>query len=68
MGNLEKITKAHSELVSTRNIGSWLIHNCINCGVETHAIHKDRGAALVLVTSNLLVCFTTNIFQTFIWI
>ncbi|KAK5650305.1 hypothetical protein RI129_001334 [Pyrocoelia pectoralis] len=51
---LRRINKEHSGLVASRNVGNWIIHQCLNCDVQTHAIHRDRGAACVLISTKLL--------------
>ncbi|KAJ3641748.1 hypothetical protein Zmor_028227 [Zophobas morio] len=50
---LVNINKSHSGLIQTRNVGSWVIHCCINCDVHSHAVHRDKGASCVLVNSKL---------------
>lgn len=60
VGKLIKINKAHSGLVQTRIVGPWMVHYCLNCGVNSHAVHQQRGAAYVLVATRLLVSFSTN--------
>lgn len=52
---LETITKEQPGLVEIRNVGSWIIHRCNNCSMYTHAVHREFGAALVLVNSNIAV-------------
>ncbi|KAL3279416.1 hypothetical protein HHI36_016927 [Cryptolaemus montrouzieri] len=52
--NLDNIMRNLPGLVETREVGSWIIHYCINCKVHTHAVHKEKGASCVLVNSNLL--------------
>lgn len=52
---LETITKEQPGLVEIRNIGSWIIHRCYNCSIYTHAVHREHGAALVLVNSNIIL-------------
>ncbi|CAH0558666.1 unnamed protein product [Brassicogethes aeneus] len=51
---LVNINKAISGLVQTKIVGSWLINRCVNCDVETHAVHREEGAACVLINSHLL--------------
>lgn len=34
---------------------SWVTHRCYNCSMYTHAVHRDYGAALVLINSNIVV-------------
>lgn len=51
---LETITKEQPGLVEIRNVGSWIIHRCYNCSMYTHAVHKEFGAALVLINSNII--------------
>lgn len=51
---LSRINKEHSGLVASRTIGNWIIYQCLNCDVHTHAIHRDRGAACVLISAKLL--------------
>ncbi|KAK2579823.1 hypothetical protein KPH14_007509 [Odynerus spinipes] len=52
--DLEGITKEQQGLVEIRNVGTWIIHRCINCSVYTHAIHREYGAALVLINTNIV--------------
>lgn len=52
--DLEGITKEQQGLVEVRNVGTWIIHRCINCSVYTHAIHREYGAALVLINTNIV--------------
>lgn len=56
---LETITKEQPGLVEIRNVGSWIIHRCYNCSMYTHAVHKEFGAALVLINSNIIVSLNT---------
>lgn len=51
---LEGITKEQPGLVEIRNIGSWVIHRCYNCSIYTHAVHRDYGAALVLINTDIV--------------
>ena len=55
VSELEGITKEQPGLVEIRNVGSWVIHRCYNCSVYTHAVHREYGAALVLINSDLVV-------------
>ncbi|KAK9879218.1 hypothetical protein WA026_004063 [Henosepilachna vigintioctopunctata] len=57
---LDSINKSLPGLVETREVGSWIIHYCINCKVQTHAVHKEKGASCVLVNSNLLTSDAIN--------
>jgi len=57
---LETITKEQPGLVEIRNVGSWIIHRCYNCSMYTHAVHREYGAALVLVNSNIAVSFKSE--------
>lgn len=52
--NLGNITKEQPSLVSTKTVGDWIIHQCLNCRLFTHAIQKDKGASNVLVNLKLL--------------
>ncbi|XP_043262952.1 uncharacterized protein LOC122403478 [Colletes gigas] len=54
ISELDGITKEQPGLVEIRNVGSWVIHRCYNCSMYTHAIHKDYGAALVLINSDIV--------------
>ena len=54
VSELEGITKEQPGLVEIRNVGSWVIHRCYNCSVYTHAVHREYGAALVLINSDLV--------------
>lgn len=51
---LGNISKEQAGLVSTRNVGPWIIHTCLNCSLDTHAIHTDRGANFVIIATDLL--------------
>ncbi|KAK7868590.1 hypothetical protein R5R35_009479 [Gryllus longicercus] len=50
-----RISKVQSSLVQVRNVGLWIIHSCMNCSLNTHAIHREKGAAFVLFNKALLV-------------
>lgn len=52
---LETITKEQPGLMEIRNVGSWIIHRCNNCSMYTHAVHREYGAALVLINNNILL-------------
>lgn len=52
---LETITKEQPGLVEIRNVGSWIIHRCYNCSMYTHAVHREYGAALVLINSDIIL-------------
>ncbi|KAL2725660.1 ethanolamine kinase 1 isoform X1 [Vespula squamosa] len=52
--DLEVITKEQQGLVEIRNVGTWIIHRCLNCSIYTHAVHKEYGAALVLININMI--------------
>jgi hypothetical protein len=52
---LGRISKEQSCLVQVRNSENWIIHQCLNCSTNTHAIHREKGAACVLVSQSLLV-------------
>nr|CAD7410070.1 unnamed protein product [Timema poppensis] len=51
---LGRISKEQPSLVQIHNVGKWIIHFCLNCLTNTHAIHHDKGAAFVLVNEALL--------------
>ncbi|XP_044761435.1 uncharacterized protein LOC123318765 isoform X2 [Coccinella septempunctata] len=51
---LDNISKSLPGLVETREVGSWIIHYCINCKVHTHAVHKKKGASCVIIHPSLL--------------
>jgi hypothetical protein len=53
--DLGRISKEQSSLVQVRNVENWIIHRCLNCSANTHAIHREKGAAYVLVSRSLLV-------------
>lgn len=48
------ISKEQSTLVQVRNVENWIIHHCLNCSTNTHAIHREKGAACVLIAQSLL--------------
>lgn len=50
-----RISKVQSSIVRVRNVGLWIIHSCLNCSLNTHAIHREKGAAVVLFTKALLM-------------
>jgi len=52
---LEGITKEKSGLVEVRNVGSWIVHYCYNCSIYTHAVHREHGAALVLINADIIM-------------
>ncbi|XP_011867724.1 PREDICTED: uncharacterized protein LOC105561938 [Vollenhovia emeryi] len=52
---LETITKQQPGLMEIRNVGSWIIHRCYNCSMYTHAVHREYGAALVLINNDILL-------------
>lgn len=54
---LEGINKEQSGLVESENIGSWIVNKCNNCNMLTHAVHKDHGAAKVLINTNMIMSF-----------
>ncbi|XP_031836535.1 proline-rich Akt substrate 40 kDa [Nomia melanderi] len=54
ISELEGITKEQPGLVEIRNVGSWVIHRCYNCSMYTHAVHRDYGAALVLINNDIV--------------
>ncbi|KAF2883094.1 hypothetical protein ILUMI_23086 [Ignelater luminosus] len=54
VNKLNTINMEHSGLVMSRTIGNWISHQCLNCDVYTHAIHRERGATCVLVSAKLL--------------
>lgn len=49
------ISKEQSALVQVRNVENWIVHHCLNCSTNTHAIHREKGAACVLIAHSLLV-------------
>ncbi|XP_078046144.1 proline-rich Akt substrate 40 kDa [Augochlora pura] len=54
ISELEGITKEQPGLVEIRNVGSWVIYRCYNCSMYTHAVHRDFGAALVLINKDII--------------
>jgi len=48
------ISKEQSALVQVRNVENWIVHHCLNCSTNTHAIHREKGAACVLIAHSLL--------------
>ncbi|XP_063232945.1 proline-rich AKT1 substrate 1 isoform X2 [Bacillus rossius redtenbacheri] len=52
---LALISKEQPSLVLVRDAGDWVVHHCLGCGVGTHAIHREKGAALVLVSRAMLM-------------
>ncbi|CAG9764597.1 unnamed protein product [Ceutorhynchus assimilis] len=54
LGKLLNVIKVHPGLIRTRSVGLWNITYCLNCDVQTHAIHKEKGATYVLVHTKLL--------------
>lgn len=51
---VERISKEQAALIQLRNVGSWVIHQCLNCSMNTHAIHREKGASCVLVSKGLM--------------
>ncbi|XP_057667276.1 uncharacterized protein LOC130900593 isoform X1 [Diorhabda carinulata] len=51
---LKNITKVLPTMVQTRTVGHWNINCCLNCLKETYAVHRDKGAACVVMSSKLL--------------
>lgn len=51
--NLIRINKACNSLVYPRAVGSWQVQKCINCNLDTHAIHQSKGAAGVIISNKL---------------
>lgn len=52
--NLNNINRIIPDLDETREVGSWIIHYCINCKFHTHAVHKEKGASCVLINGAML--------------
>jgi len=52
--DLGEINKEQATLVYIRHIGEWLVHQCLNCKMHTHAIHKERRGNCVVVNCALL--------------
>ncbi|XP_021940972.1 uncharacterized protein LOC110840331 isoform X2 [Zootermopsis nevadensis] len=52
--DLGRISKEQASLVQVRSVENWIIHHCLNCSTNTHAIHREKGAACVLVSQSLL--------------
>ncbi|KAJ1521497.1 hypothetical protein ONE63_003162 [Megalurothrips usitatus] len=48
------IAKEQPCLVHVRNVACWIIHRCINCSTDTHALHRERGAVCVLINTKAL--------------
>ncbi|XP_039295434.1 uncharacterized protein LOC111046277 [Nilaparvata lugens] len=48
------ISKEQAVLVEISTVGHWVIHRCHNCGIYTHALNRDKGAASVLVNKQLI--------------
>ncbi|XP_011637217.1 uncharacterized protein LOC105427247 isoform X2 [Pogonomyrmex barbatus] len=55
VSELETITKEQPGLMEIRNVGSWIVHRCYNCSMYTHAVHREYGAALVLINNNIVL-------------
>ncbi|KAK9679375.1 Proline-rich AKT1 substrate 1 [Popillia japonica] len=52
---LNKFHKKIPALVTSRLVGSrWIIYQCINCNMNTHAIYRENGAAFILISSKLV--------------
>ena len=58
---LEGITKEQPGLVEIRSVGSWVIHYCYNCSTNTHAVHREYGAAMVLINTKIVVSTMSSI-------
>ncbi|KRT78866.1 hypothetical protein AMK59_7986 [Oryctes borbonicus] len=51
---LNKFIKKIAALVAIRYVESrWVVYQCINCNVNTHAVYKGNGAAFVLISNKL---------------
>ncbi|XP_030748874.1 uncharacterized protein LOC115876967 [Sitophilus oryzae] len=53
VGRLVSIKKLYAGLVFNYSIGLWTISRCINCNIQTYAIHRDRGTSCGLINSKL---------------
>lgn len=42
-------------MMHTRIVGDWIVHQCMNCNLNSHAVHQHKGAAWILISNNLLV-------------
>ncbi|CAG9859421.1 unnamed protein product [Phyllotreta striolata] len=54
ISKLKNIVKTQPNLVHTRHTGNWMVHCCINCIKEIYALHKEKGASCVVVSTKLL--------------
>ncbi|XP_063989234.1 uncharacterized protein Pras40 [Diachasmimorpha longicaudata] len=52
---LEGISKEQSGLVESTNVGSWIVNRCLNCSIYTHAVHREHGAALVVINTDMVM-------------
>merc|ERR1711860_350826 len=37
-----------------RSYGDWLVYSCVNCGIDTYAMHVTKGADRVLLSFDIL--------------
>ncbi|XP_046395547.1 uncharacterized protein LOC124162890 isoform X2 [Ischnura elegans] len=51
---VDRISKEQASLIHLRNAGTWIIHQCLNCSMNTHAIHREKGASYVIVNKRLM--------------
>lgn len=51
---LAGISKEQAVLVEVHNIGSWIVHHCLNCRMYTHALNTSNTVS-ILVNRKLLV-------------
>ncbi|ERL88574.1 uncharacterized protein LOC109537631 [Dendroctonus ponderosae] len=64
IAKLQNIKRAHPGLIASKQIDLWTISHCLNCDVETHAIHKEKGASCVFINAKLLNEMAINKFKT----
>jgi hypothetical protein len=51
--DLEGIRVEHPTVLKKTPAGNWLVHQCVNCDMMTHAIHTRQGHNKILVNMSL---------------
>lgn len=50
---LAGISKEQGVLVEVHNVGSWIVHRCLNCSMYTHALNTSNTVS-ILINRNLV--------------
>lgn len=54
------IKQEHKFLVRQRTVKDWVICSCVNCDMDTHAIHSGIGLDMLLATPKMQVLYVTS--------